>query len=159
MFNALRRGPTSITRSLIALSASVHCTRCIPYRLSASISSRFQPTLLARSLHSTTQWRRQASAALEIEERELLDENELEAEELSHDHDPATHAGRPEKDGLATKFQELADRGMVSKTIVKTLTEDMKLETMTQVQSMTINETLKGIDVYVSWLHSPSNYC
>ncbi|MCJ1249309.1 hypothetical protein MMC30_006532 [Trapelia coarctata] len=147
MLNALRRGPTSVTRSLIALSTPVHCTRHIPYRLSANTRSRLHPTPLNRSFHSIPQWRRQAAAAVEAEQEELLDEDELEAEDLSHDHDPATHAGRPQKGGLVTKFQELADQRLVSKTLVKTLTEDMKLETMTQVQSMTINETLKGIDV------------
>lgn len=99
------------------------------------------------------------SAALEVDEEELLDEDEQEAEELSHPHDPASHEGRPKNGGLATKFQELADRGMVCKTVIKTLTQDMGLETMTQVQSMTINETLKGIDVYASLLHSPSDCC
>lgn len=38
---------------------------------------------------------------------------------------------------------------MVCPTVVNTLTQEMGLETMTQVQSLTINETLKGGDVYV----------
>ena len=50
--------------------------------------------------------------------------------------------------GPVTRFQGLSDRKMVCDTLVKTITRDMGLETMTQVQSMTINETLKGIDVY-----------
>lgn len=49
--------------------------------------------------------------------------------------------------GPVTKFKELAERGMVCDTIVRTITKDMGLETMTQVQSLTINETLKGVDV------------
>ncbi|KAL8990851.1 MAG: hypothetical protein Q9177_000599 [Variospora cf. flavescens] len=49
--------------------------------------------------------------------------------------------------GPVTRFEELGERGMVCPTIVKTLTQDMGLETMTQVQSLTINETLKGGDV------------
>ncbi|KAL8834707.1 MAG: hypothetical protein Q9176_007314 [Flavoplaca citrina] len=49
--------------------------------------------------------------------------------------------------GPVTRFAELRERAMVCPTIVKTLVEDMKLETMTQVQSLTINETLKGGDV------------
>lgn len=84
---------------------------------------------------------------MQVEEEEFLDEDEQEAEKLSQPHDPSSHEGRPRNGGLVTKFQELADRGMVCKTVIKTLTQDMKLETMTQVQSMTINETLKGIDV------------
>lgn len=38
---------------------------------------------------------------------------------------------------------------MVVPTVVKTITQGMKLDTMTHVQSLTINETLKGGDVYV----------
>ena len=46
-----------------------------------------------------------------------------------------------------TKFQELADQKLVCKTVIDTITNDMNIETMTEVQSMTIKETLKGIDV------------
>ena len=76
-----------------------------------------------------------------------IDEAEYEAEELARDHDPASHGGQSAGQGAVTKFQELADRKLVCKTVVDTITKDMKLETMTQVQSLTINETLKGIDV------------
>ncbi|KAL8802608.1 MAG: hypothetical protein Q9182_003699 [Xanthomendoza sp. 2 TL-2023] len=51
------------------------------------------------------------------------------------------------RNGPVTRFRELGERGMVCSTVVRTLIEDMKLETMTQVQSLTINETLKGGDV------------
>ena len=80
----------------------------------------------------------------------MIEEDELEAENQSRPHDPISHSIKASSSGLVTKFQELADRKMVSPTVVKTITQEMKLETMTQVQSMTINETLKGIDVYVS---------
>jgi hypothetical protein len=52
--------------------------------------------------------------------------------------------------GSVTKFVELAERNMVCKTVVNTIVRDLELETMTHVQSLTINETLKGIDVYDS---------
>lgn len=51
--------------------------------------------------------------------------------------------------GPATKFQELLDRGLVNEAIIKPITEGMGHSTMTPVQMMTINETLKGIDVLV----------
>lgn len=51
--------------------------------------------------------------------------------------------------GPVTKFKELGDRNLVCKTVVDTLTHSMGMETMTQVQSMTINESLKGLDMYV----------
>ena len=79
-----------------------------------------------------------------------MQEDDFEAEQLSRSHGPISHSTNASNNGLVTKFQELADRKMVSPTVVRTITQDMKLETMTQVQSMTINETLKGIDVYVS---------
>ena len=36
---------------------------------------------------------------------------------------------------------------MVSETVIDTITRQMGLETMTHVQSLTINEILKGQDV------------
>lgn len=49
--------------------------------------------------------------------------------------------------GPVTRFNELSERGMVCNTVVETITQGMGLDTMTEVQSLTINETLKGIDV------------
>ena len=45
-----------------------------------------------------------------------------------------------------TKFQELADNGLVNPDIIRDITHGMGHETMTPVQTMTINETLKGRD-------------
>lgn len=46
-----------------------------------------------------------------------------------------------------TKFQELEDLGLVSPNVIQVLTRDMKIETMTEVQSLTINQCLDGQDV------------
>ncbi|KXT16448.1 hypothetical protein AC579_1776 [Pseudocercospora musae] len=46
-----------------------------------------------------------------------------------------------------TKFADLGSSGVLHNNVVRTLTEDMGLETMTEVQSKTINEALKGQDV------------
>ncbi|KAL8832667.1 MAG: hypothetical protein Q9191_000120 [Dirinaria sp. TL-2023a] len=51
------------------------------------------------------------------------------------------------QNGPITRFDDLLDRGLVCDTVVKTLTKDMGLETMTEVQSMTIHEALKGVDL------------
>ena len=65
--------------------------------------------------------------------------------------------GRPTSDaqiknvadvGTLTRFQELSDHGLVHDNVIKVLTKEMGLETMTQVQSMTISEALKGTDMY-----------
>lgn len=74
-------------------------------------------------------------------------------EEDEHEVDEQFDAQRPPSDsqaaqhGPVTKFKDLATRNMVCRTVVDTITHEMGLETMTQVQSLTINETLKGIDV------------
>ena len=53
------------------------------------------------------------------------------------------------KDGPITLFSELAERGLVSQPVVDTIVKDMGIKTMTQVQSLTIEELLKGRDMYV----------
>lgn len=46
-----------------------------------------------------------------------------------------------------TRFDELETRNIVHRNVVSTLTGEMGLETMTEVQTRTINEALKGQDV------------
>lgn len=48
-----------------------------------------------------------------------------------------------------TEFADLAKNGLINPKIINTITRGMKITTMTDVQSMTINETLRGDDVYV----------
>jgi ATP-dependent RNA helicase MSS116 len=50
-------------------------------------------------------------------------------------------------DGLVTEFSELARRGLVHPAIINTITKQMRLTTMTDVQTRTINEALSGVDV------------
>ncbi|KAL8731292.1 MAG: hypothetical protein Q9166_003516 [cf. Caloplaca sp. 2 TL-2023] len=84
---------------------------------------------------------RQRAAEAEVIEDEIADEVTAERPPSDAQINEAT------RHGPVTRFRELGERGMVCATVVKTLVEDMRLETMTQVQSMTINETLKGGDV------------
>ena len=46
-----------------------------------------------------------------------------------------------------TKFQELADRGIISPKVISTIVNRMGIHTMTDVQRMTINECLDGADL------------
>lgn len=46
-----------------------------------------------------------------------------------------------------TKFADLGTQNIIHANVVRTLTKEMGLETMTEVQSATINEALKGTDV------------
>lgn len=48
-----------------------------------------------------------------------------------------------------TKFQELADAGLVHRSVIREITQGMGHETMTAVQTLTVNEALKGRDTYV----------
>lgn len=50
--------------------------------------------------------------------------------------------------GRITRFADLTSVG-VHENIVRTLTENMKYENMTDVQSMSINPALQGKDMYV----------
>ncbi|KAF2403792.1 DEAD-domain-containing protein [Trichodelitschia bisporula] len=49
-------------------------------------------------------------------------------------------------DGLASTFAELGERELVNQNIIQTITK-MGLETMTEVQKLTINEALQGDDM------------
>ncbi|ERF74421.1 hypothetical protein EPUS_06599 [Endocarpon pusillum Z07020] len=46
-----------------------------------------------------------------------------------------------------SKFQDLADHGIVSPKVIDTIVNDMGIHTMTDVQRLTINECLDGADV------------
>ena len=48
--------------------------------------------------------------------------------------------------GLVTRFEDLTKLG-VDKNLVNALTRGMGYETMTEVQSMTINPAMKGVDL------------
>lgn len=56
-----------------------------------------------------------------------------------------------------TEFADLAKNGLIDPKIISTITRGMKITTMTDVQSMTINETLRGDDVYVFFSRPFSN--
>ncbi|KAL8940575.1 MAG: hypothetical protein Q9211_002202 [Gyalolechia sp. 1 TL-2023] len=145
MLNVIRRGRASIVKS--AHSPSVHGI-WIRSILSGPLSRGVYQTPLKANL------RRQFTVS------SFLQQGGAHAEAIENDIADGVTAQRPPSDanineavqhGPVTKFKELAERRMVCPTVVRTLTESMGLETMTQVQSMTINETLKGGDVYVQY--------
>lgn len=69
--------------------------------------------------------------------------NQAEALRSEH-HAPQRHETRE-----VSKFQELADHGMVHPNVVNEITKGMGHHTMTDVQTMTINQGLQGTDMYV----------
>lgn len=58
----------------------------------------------------------------------------------------AAAAAAPEESAPITKFQELQDRNIIHPNIIRNLT-NMGLETMTDVQSQTINTAISGTDI------------
>ncbi|TKA81513.1 hypothetical protein B0A55_02995 [Friedmanniomyces simplex] len=59
----------------------------------------------------------------------------------------ATRAEDDDAPPLLTRFEELETHKVVHPNVVRTLTGEMGLETMTEVQQATINEALKGTDI------------
>ena len=120
MFNACRRGPASLSRVLRATS-TLRLPSTRPSTLSLISANTTKPTIEARWLHVSSQLRQQAAAAQsQVDQKALLD---------------------------ITKFDQLIEHNLVHPNIVNEITRRMGLETMTEVQSKTINQTLGGTDM------------
>ena len=129
---SIRRGSSSvICRSLLAkpFASQYHRPRQQIYTDTPRYS-RHQ-VFVGRQFHTRQLLRQEAALAAAQEQEESIEQD--------GNHSATSH-------GPVTKFQELAAHGMVCPTIIKTLTSDMGLDTMTDVQRLTINETLKGAD-------------
>jgi len=143
MLNAVRRGPASIAKKLLSPSPSRPCTKLNAARIQYYQTPRPQSGSAVRTLSTTSLWRRYAAVREKAYEIEEEIEDEVNSQQPSSD----AQINEASKFGPVTRFKELSERGMVCNTVVNILTQKMGLETMTQVQSLTINETLKGIDV------------
>ena len=140
MFNAVRRGSSSLRISAASCSFPASWIRPSVSRLPFQKLPQPPRLLLPRSFSQYAPLKQRTAEATAIEE---------DIEEEANAQRPLSDAAIDEatKHGPVTRFKELGERKMVCDTVVKTLIDDMKLETMTQVQSLTINETLKGGDV------------
>lgn len=141
MLAALRRGPASISRSLQPPSTCSRYSRSI---LSHKIYQS-APYPVSSSLIQCFSAQRQLGQRAAFAEPEGI-ENEY--RDGTHTQQPSSYsqASEPVHQVPITRFKELEERKLVCPTVVRTLTRDMGLDTMTQVQSLTINETLKGVD-------------
>jgi ATP-dependent RNA helicase MSS116 len=124
MFNAMRRCPTSVSRLLSAPSLA---PRTVQLSLSQVpiAARRIVPravTVRVATFHDSAAWRQVAAA-----------------KEASTGEDVAQEP--------ITKFADLAKRGLVHPNIINVVTKNMKLETMTDVQTASINEALSGVDM------------
>ncbi|KAL1604342.1 hypothetical protein SLS59_004139 [Nothophoma quercina] len=123
MFGAFRRCPATLSKSISRVAVSSNVLRTPLARTSAALripSSRIANASIA-GFHSSAKWQQ---VAQEVEAEQTIAE-----------------------EGPATTFAELATRGLVHPNIVNTITKQMKIETMTDVQQRTINEALSGVDV------------
>ena len=123
MLGALRRCGASIPRSLASTSAraSISTSRSQVPRVLRLSAIRNQPA--TRSFSSSIQWRQEAYAAAN--------------EPMESDQGPKI-----------TRFQELADRQLIHPNVINAITA-AGIETMTEVQSATINQALHGTDMLV----------
>ncbi|KAH0194630.1 DEAD-domain-containing protein, partial [Aureobasidium melanogenum] len=97
------------------------------WELSEGAPRPYNPALITRSLHQTSQSRQQNATVAEEEGLGFQSEQN--------------------DNGPITTFAELGKRQLVSKGVVQTLIKDMGLENMTEVQTATINQALNGNDI------------
>ena len=139
MLNIVRRGPAS---TVLFRSISSRCLRKTQARDVQQCISRGTYARAPRPFGTSTKWRQVAAAATAHEDEAIQSEVE---QTLSPP--PNAQTKPPTNYGPVTQFKELAERGMVSGTVIDTITRQMGIETMTHVQALTINEILKGQDV------------
>jgi ATP-dependent RNA helicase MSS116 len=121
MFGALRRCPVTLSRSLSTVAISSAPLRASSLRATSKLripSSRLANVTIA-GFHHSAKWQQIAAAEANTE---TVDEP-------------------------VTEFSELAKRGLVHPNLINTITKQMRLTTMTDVQTRTINEALSGVDM------------
>ncbi|KAJ8059277.1 hypothetical protein OCU04_012242 [Sclerotinia nivalis] len=118
MFSACRRGPASISR---ALRATIRIPSTRPSTLSLISQKSSISALESRWLHVSSVSQLQSVAT---KEAAVIQENKV-----------------------INRFDELTKYGLVHPNVVNEITETMKLETMTEVQTLTINQALQGTDI------------
>ena len=139
MLTALRRGPA-------AAGVALRFTSVAAAKTPLSRPSWLQLYLLDRRSPITLRYLCVGSARYQGVHAAYNVEQDLVDDEV----DPSRRGSQSFSDsgnGAITSFQELADRGLVKSELIQPITEGMGISTMTQVQTMTIAETLKGYDV------------
>lgn len=126
MFGALRRCPATLARNISTATVSSRVLRTCLSQSSTALRIPLQTSRLANAsfagFHHSAKW--QQIAAEEAEAEQSIKE-----------------------DGPVTEFKDLATRGLVHPNLINTITKQMRLTTMTDVQTRTINEALSGVDV------------
>jgi ATP-dependent RNA helicase MSS116 len=124
MFGALRRCPATLSRNFRAAATPSRALQVSSLRAVSAL--RIPSTRIASAttagFHHRAKWQQIAAAQAEAEQPIV-------------------------EDGLITEFQELSARGLVHPNIINVITKSMRITTMTDVQTRTINEALSGADV------------
>ena len=121
------RGPASISRVFRAAAPISRVPSTGPSALSVSLQCTRKP-LESRWLHVYSALSSQAAAA----RQRFAEDGSI---------------AQPEQFRDITKFQELIDQDMVHANVIEEITKGMGHHTMTEVQTMTINQGLQGTDM------------
>lgn len=131
MFGAFRRCPITLSRNLSTATLATRALRTPLSQSSPALRFPLQTARLANAsvagFHNSAKWQQVAAA------------------EQQADHE--TESNAPKSNGPITQFQDLADKGLVHPNIIDVVTKSMRITTMTDVQTRTINEALSGVDV------------
>jgi ATP-dependent RNA helicase MSS116, mitochondrial len=131
MYGILRRCPVHLAYSTqLSLSGPV-TSRSAVFSPPGSYIHRciLKPIVPSRSFHQFQRWQAAAATAR-----------------------TGTTPGDDGSEAIPSKFsrfQDLATQKLVSTVVIDTITSDFKFENMSEVQSATINEALKGTDMLV----------
>lgn len=129
MFTVCRRGPASISRVFRAVASTSRIPSTKPSTLSLSFQSATKAPLEARWIHVSARLMNEAVA-------------------VRSEHQDSYYADKSSSRQV-TKFVELIEHDMVHPNVVEEITKKMGHHTMTEVQSMTINQGLQGTDMCV----------
>ncbi|KAB8274345.1 P-loop containing nucleoside triphosphate hydrolase protein [Aspergillus minisclerotigenes] len=101
-------------------------------------------SLSARVTPQQLQWRPPVFSAVSHVPRSLFHASRVSFSAVA---EAQAQDAEADQDGRLTDFKQLADQGLVDPIIIRTINKNMGIKTMTDVQSMTIQETLQGHDV------------
>jgi ATP-dependent RNA helicase MSS116, mitochondrial len=147
MFGAARRCSSKLPRFLFSHSAQ----RSLLLRDATSSSSPINARILisARQLHQSSGRHQEAVAEAPTHTPIGINEPPPSGAVAAAAPNPTGHQN---DEGPVTRFADLERREGVDRTIVQNITHGMRLEMMTEVQTATINEAIKGTDMLVVFI-------
>ncbi|KAH0566458.1 hypothetical protein GP486_000128 [Trichoglossum hirsutum] len=139
-----RHGPASLGRLVTLLQSASRNSSAT--RLASPFLRResLQSFIAFRHVHNTLRLSQQAQEPLQ----DLQDTTDDDARVHELPRQPET--SETAHHGFVTKFRQLADQRLVDGGIIRTITEKLRFETMTEVQSLTIMDSLAGTDMQVA---------